>query len=106
MTEVRNVVRGSIDAGWRNPPVRALMLASPFASGVGFFAFYASQPYLLELYGDPNAYSVAGLAAALFAGAQIAGGLLVPYARRLFRRRTDAGSSRRSRLSRSSRSSA
>ncbi len=33
---------------------------------------------------------MAGLAAALFAGAQIAGGLLVPYARRLFRRRTDA----------------
>jgi MFS family permease len=90
VTEVRSVIRGSIDAGWRNPPVRALMLAAPFTSGVGFFAFYASQPYLLQLYGDPEAYSVAGLAAALFAGAQIAGGLLVPYARRLFRRRTDA----------------
>lgn len=90
VAEVRNVVRGSIDAGWRNPPVRALMLAAPFTSGIGFFAFYASQPYLLQLYGDPEAYSVAGLAAALFAGAQIAGGLLVPYARRLFRRRTDA----------------
>ena len=90
VAEVRNVVRGSIDGGWRNPPVRALMLAAPFTSGVGFFAFYASQPYLLQLYGDPQAYSVAGLAAALFAGAQIAGGLLVPHARRLFRRRTDA----------------
>ena len=90
VTEIRNVVQGSIDAGWRNPPVRALMLAAPFSSGVGFFAFYASQPYLLQLYGDPNAYSVAGLAAALFAGAQILGGILVPYARRLFRRRTDA----------------
>ena len=90
VTEVRAVVRGSVEAGWRNPPVRALMLAAPFSTGVGFFAFYASQPYLLQLYGDPNAYSVAGLAAALFAGAQIAGGLLVPYARRLFRRRTDA----------------
>jgi MFS family permease len=90
VAEVRNVVRGSIDAGWRNPPVRALMLAAPFTTGVAFFAFYASQPYLLQLYGDPEAYSVAGLAAALFAGAQIAGGLLVPYARRLFRRRTDA----------------
>jgi MFS family permease len=90
VTEVRAVIRGSMEAGWRNPPVRALMLAAPFSSGVGFFAFYASQPYLLQLYGDPNAYSVAGLAAALFAGAQIAGGLLVPYARRLFRRRTDA----------------
>jgi MFS family permease len=90
VAEVGLVIRGSIDAGWRNPPVRALMLAAPFTTGVGFFAFYASQPYLLQLYGDPTAYSVAGLAAAIFAGAQIAGGLLVPYARRLFRRRTDA----------------
>jgi MFS family permease len=90
VTEVRNVVRGSIDAGWRNPPVRALMLASPFTYGIGFFAFYASQPYLLQLYGDPHAYSVAGLAAAVFAGAQIIGGLAVSRVRRLFRRRTDA----------------
>jgi MFS family permease len=90
VAEIRSVVRGSIDGGWRNPPVRALMLAAPFTIGVGFFAFYASQPYLLQLYGDPEAYSVAGLAAALFAGAQILGGILVPYARRLFRRRTDA----------------
>jgi MFS family permease len=90
VAEIRSVVRGSIDGGWRNPPVRALMLAAPFTGGVGFFAFYASQPYLLQLYGDPQAYSVAGMAAALFAGAQILGGILVPYARRLFRRRTDA----------------
>jgi MFS family permease len=90
VSEVRSVVRGSIDAGWRNPPVRALMLAAPFTTGVGFFAFYASQPYLLQLYGNPNAYSIAGLMAALFAGAQIIGGLLVPSARRLFQRRTDA----------------
>jgi MFS family permease len=90
ISEVRSVVRGSIDAGWRNPPIRALMLAGPFTGGVTFFAFYASQPYLLQLYGDPNAYGIAGLMAALFAGAQIVGGLLVPYARRLFKRRTDA----------------
>jgi MFS family permease len=90
VADVRAVVQGSIDAGWRNPPVRALMLAAPFTYGVGFFAFYASQPYLLELYGDPDAYSVAGLMAALFAGAQIVGGLAVPLTRRLFRRRTDA----------------
>ncbi len=88
--EVRLVLRGSIEGGWRNPPVRWLMLAAPFSSGVGFFAFYAMQPYLLQLYGDPNAYSIAGLAAAIVAGAQIVGGLIVPWARRLFRRRTDA----------------
>jgi MFS family permease len=88
--EVRSVVRGSIDGGWRNPPVRALMLAAPFSSGAAFFAFYASQPYLLQLFGDKTAYGIAGLTAAIFAGAQILGGILVPHARRLFRRRTDA----------------
>jgi MFS family permease len=66
------------------------MLAAPFTTGVSFFAFYASQPYLLQLFGDPSAYGVAGLTAAIFAGAQIVGGILVPHARRLFRRRTDA----------------
>jgi MFS family permease len=52
------------------------------------YAFYAMQPYLLELYGDDTAYAIAGLAAAIVAGAQIAGGVLVPHIRRLFRRRT------------------
>lgn len=88
--EVRSVLRGSIDGGWRNPPVRWLMLAAPFTSGVGFYAFYAAQPYLLQLYGDTGAYGIAGLAAAIVAGAQIVGGLTVPKIRRLFVRRTDA----------------
>ena len=88
--EVRSVLRGSIDAGWRNPPVRWLMLAAPFTTGVGFYAFYAAQPYLLQLYGDTGAYGIAGLAAAIVAGAQIVGGLTVPRVRRLFARRTDA----------------
>ena len=87
---VRTVVRGSIDGGFRNPPVRWLMLAAPFTAGTGIYVFYAAQPYLLELYGDPTAYSIAGLAAAIFAGVQIAAGLMVPWVRRLFRRRTDA----------------
>jgi len=86
--EVKTVLRASIDAGWRNPPIRWVMLAAPFSTGVGFFAFYAMQPYLLELYGDPNAYGIAGLAAAVMAGAQIAAGLIVPYVRRLFAKRT------------------
>jgi MFS family permease len=87
---VRNVVSGAIDGGFRNPPVRWLMLAIPFSAGTGIYVFYAAQPYLLELFGDPSAYSIAGLAAALFAGLQIAAGLAVPWVRRLFSRRTDA----------------
>ncbi|HET9521413.1 MAG TPA: MFS transporter [Candidatus Limnocylindrales bacterium] len=90
IAEVRHVWHGAVEGGWKNPPVRWLMLAAPFTGGVGFYAFYAAQPYLLELFGDPNAYSIAGLAAAIIAGAQIVGGLIVPWARRLFRRRTDA----------------
>ena len=87
---VRDIARGSIDGGLRNRPVRWMMLAAPFTGGVGFYAFYAMQPYLLELYGDPNAYSIAGLAAAIVAGAQIVGGLSVPIVRRFFRLRTNA----------------
>jgi MFS family permease len=87
---VRTVIRGSIDGGFRNRPVRWLMLAAPFTAGTGIFVFYASQPYLLELYGDKTAYSIAGLAAAILAGVQIVAGLLVPWVRRFFRRRTDA----------------
>lgn len=87
---VRDIARGSIDGGLRNRPVRWLMLAAPFTSGISFYAFYAMQPYLLELYGDPDAYSIAGLAAAVIAGAQIVGGLSVPIVRRFFSLRTNA----------------
>ena len=87
--ELKKIWLGSIDAGFRNPPVRWLMLASPFTMGAGVYAFYAMQPYLLELYGDETAFGVAGIAAAIVAGAQIAGGLLVPRIRKLFKRRTD-----------------
>ena len=66
------------------------MLAAPFTVGVGFFAFYAIQPYLLQLYGDPTAYSRRGPGRGALAGAQIVGGLTVPRVRRWFRRRTDA----------------
>jgi MFS family permease len=90
VTAVRNVIRGSIDGGFRNPPVRWQMLAAPFGFAVGIYGFYAAQPYLLELYGDKTAYGIAGLAAAIVAAAQIVGGLTVPRVRRLFRRRTDA----------------
>ncbi|HKQ69767.1 MAG TPA: MFS transporter [Polyangiaceae bacterium] len=86
--EVRKVLRASIDSGWRNPPVRWLMLAALISGGVGIYAFYALQPYLLELYGDKRAYGIAGLAAAIIAGTQILGGLAGPFLHRIFSRRT------------------
>jgi MFS family permease len=89
-TAIRNVVRGAVDGGFRRPPVRWLMLAAPFSFGAGIYVFYAAQPYLLELYGDKTAYGIAGLAAAIVAGAQIVGGLIVSRVRRFFTRRTDA----------------
>jgi len=71
LKRVRGLLRGSIDYGLRKPPIRWLMLAAPFTMGVGFFAFYAMQPYLLQLYGNQGAFGVAGLAAAAVAGSQI-----------------------------------
>src|SRR6267378_2109320 len=48
------------------------------------------QPYLLELHGKSGSYAIAGVAAALAAAAQIAGGLIVPWTGKVFRLRTSA----------------
>jgi len=88
LKEIKVILAGSIRHGLRNPPVRWLMLAAPFTGGVSIYAFYAMQPYLLELYGEEKAYGIAGLAAAIVAGAQIVGGLIVPHIGKVFSRRT------------------
>jgi MFS family permease len=90
LLEVRRVLRESLDAGLRNPPVRWLMLSALMSGGVGIFAFYALQPYLLELYGDERAFGIAGLAAAIVAGTEMLAGLIAPRIRQVFSRRTHA----------------
>jgi MFS family permease len=90
LAEMRKIASASIDYGWRVPAVKWLMVEALFIGGVGIYSFYALQPYLLELYGDPEAYQIAGLVAAIVAGAQILGGVAAPRIRRLFRRRTSA----------------
>jgi hypothetical protein len=88
VNEVKDIVGETIEFGARNRPVRWMMLSSIFTGGVGIFAFYAMQPYLLQLYGNTGGYAIAGIAAAIVAGAQIVGGLLVPYAGKFFKSRT------------------
>ncbi len=88
LAATRQVMRSSVTYGLGRPAIRWLMIATPFTAGVGVYAFYALQPYLLELGGDEGAYALAGLAAAIISGASILGGALAPLARRLFRRRT------------------
>ncbi len=90
LAEMRKIASNSIDYGWRVPAVKWLMVEALFTGGVGIYAFYALQPYLLQLYGDPHAYQVAGLAAAIVAAAQILGGIAAPRIRGLFHRRTSA----------------
>jgi MFS family permease len=90
LAEMRKIANASIDGGWRVPAVKWLMVQSLFTGGVGIYGFYALQPYLLELYGDPEAYTIAGLSAAIVAGAQILGGLAAPKIRGRFRKRTSA----------------
>jgi MFS family permease len=90
LAEMRKIASASIEYGWRVPAVKWLMVEALFTGGVGIYAFYALQPYLLELWGDPEAYQIAGLVAAIVAGAQILGGIAAPRIRALFRRRTSA----------------
>jgi MFS family permease len=90
LPEMRRLAGASIEYGWRVPAVKWLMVQGLVTGGVGIYGFYALQPYLLELYGDPHAYQIAGLSAAIVAGAQMLGGLCAPLIRARFKRRTSA----------------
>ena len=81
LPEMKRILNDSLHYGLGRPAVRWVMLTAPFVSGVSIYAFYAMQPYLLELWGDEGAYGIAGLAAAIVAGAQIVGGLSAPRLR-------------------------
>ena len=86
--EVKSIVSSSVQYGLKVPAIRATMLSGFFLGGIGVYTFYALQPYLLELWGNPEAYGIAGLVAAIVAGATIVGGLITPLVRRWFARRT------------------
>lgn len=88
LQEMREILSDSVAYGLRNKSVRWIIFTAPFTTGVSIYVFYAMQPYLLELYGDPNAYGIAGIAASVVAAAQIAGGLVAPHVTNVFKRRT------------------
>lgn len=88
--DMKKIFSRSVDYGLKNPPVRWVMLAAPFATGASFYVFYALQPFLLKLYGNEKAYGIAGLVAAIAAFAQIAGGIAASHMRKAFKRRTSA----------------
>lgn len=90
LNEIKKIFSSSIENGFKKPAVRWVMLAAPFTVGVSFYIFYALQPFLLDLYGNEKAYGIAGLVAAIVAGAQITGGFMAAKIKKLFARRTAA----------------
>jgi MFS family permease len=85
--EVRNVAHAGMTYGLRRPAVRLLMLQSFVAMGFMYWAWYAWQPYFLELAGG-NAVWIAGVIAALFSLAGILGSFLASWLARDGRKRT------------------
>jgi MFS family permease len=88
MGAMRKVARAGITFGLRNPSVRLLMTVSFVHWGVFFWAWYAWQPYFLDLLEMPEAIWVAGVIAALFSLAEICGSALVKRVARPGRHRT------------------
>jgi MFS family permease len=87
VAEMRKVARAGLTFGWRTPSVRLLVMVSFVNAGFFFWAWYAWQPYFLELLGRDLVW-VAGVIAALFSLAGILGNALVGRLVKPGRRRT------------------
>ncbi|HEX3291974.1 MAG TPA: MFS transporter [Gaiella sp.] len=86
-SEVARNARDGVTYGWGQRPLRLLMLASFFQLGFMMWAFYASQPYLLDLLSS-DAVWIAGLVTAGIALSTIAGNQIVGVLSRRCGRRT------------------
>lgn len=86
-SEVVRNGRVGVSFGWGQRPLRLLMLASAVQMGFFTWAFYASQPYLLELL-ESDAVWVAGVVTSAIALSTIVGNQIVNVASRYCGRRT------------------
>lgn len=86
-TQMGSVARQSLRWGWNQPRMRLLVTMSFFQVGFLMWAWYAWQPYLLDLL-DSEAIWVAGGIAAANSVAAIAGNTLVQFLSRYCSRRT------------------
>ena len=85
--EIARNAKAGVEFGWGQRNLRLLMLASAVQMGFFAWAFYAAQPYLLDLL-DSDAIWVAGLVAAGVALSMMAGNQIVAFASHYCGRRT------------------
>ena len=85
--EIARNARAGVEFGWSRPPLRLLMLAASAQAAFFGWAFYASQPYLLELLSS-DAVWISGFVAAGVALSMICGNQVVRVASRACGRRT------------------
>jgi MFS family permease len=85
--EIVKNARAGVAYGWAQRPIRLLMLAAAVEGGFLIWAFYAAQPYLLDLL-DSDAVWVVGLVAAGIALSTIAGNQVVDVVSRRCSKRT------------------
>jgi MFS family permease len=85
--EMSRNARAGVEFGWKQRNLRLLMLASAVQAGFFTWAFYAAQPYLLDLL-ESDAIWVSGLVAAAIALSMMGGNQVVSFASHYCGRRT------------------
>jgi MFS family permease len=79
--------KAGVAFGWAQRPIRLLMLAASLEMGFLIWAFYAAQPYLLDLL-DSDAVWIAGVVAAGIAASTMVGNQIVDVVSRRCAKRT------------------
>lgn len=85
--EARDIASTGVRRGWNNKPLRMIMIGGAIQNGFFFWAWYAWQPYFLDLL-ERDAVWVAGVVAALLSVAMIVGNSLVKFFTQFCGRRT------------------